>query len=214
VLACSAAVLLPTGLRGQHVLAAQLDPASFKLSASSFPPGSKMEASRVESNAAAQKSILIHWDSKTYADEGRLTGYFEKAWTNTTDAAGNNHGVFTAYLVSIYETSAQATAAYKAQLHGYRSAKSHPTHTMQTSRVKLSPDEIGSPSSEALWASILASNDGTTFDQNELFFVRGPVLVQVMQFAQSQDLTPYLTDALPYMLTMARALDDVVAQAE
>lgn len=195
------------------VAQASVDPTIFKLDVTAFPPNSSITVSQVETNdlADAPHGLIVHFDPMTYAEEGRLTGYYEEDVQNNPDAAGQNHPVFTLYLVSIYGTGAQATAAFNAQKAGYDLVVAHPTSSIQTAAIPLTPGQYGDGGQEAEYINALASASGI-IDESDLFFVRGPVLVQEVQFFLAVDLDQYGKAALNNFYAIAGQLDQIIQQ--
>jgi len=193
---------------------ASVDPTVFKLDVTAFPPNSSITVSQVETNdLASGKDILVsHLDPKSFADEGRLTGYYEQATQLNPDSSGQNHPVFTVYLVSIYGTSAEATAAFNAQKAGYDLVVAHPTSSIQTSAIPLTPGKYGDGGQEAEYVNVSSSASGI-LDESELFFARGPVLVQEVQFFFAVDLDQYGKAAFNNFDAIAARLDQITQQA-
>lgn len=191
-----------------------VDPTVFKLDVTAFPPNSSITVSQVETNdlADAPHGLIVHFDPKSYAEEGRLTGYYEEDVQNNPDAAGQNHPVFTLYLVSIYGTRAEATAAFNAQKAGYDLVVAHPTSSIQTSAIPLTPGKYGDGGQEAEYVNVSSSASGI-LDQSELFFARGPVLVQEVQFFFAVDLDQYGKAAFNNFDAIAARLDQIIQQA-
>jgi len=104
-------------------IVAIIDPASFAIPISEFGPGAQMQVSQVEPTSDAddpnKKIIILHYDSKSWASEGRVTGFYEQVLLPIMDSAGLTHYGVVLYHVSIFGTAAQAAAAWQAQRNGW-----------------------------------------------------------------------------------------------
>lgn len=100
-----------------------IDPASFAIPLTEFGPGAQMQVSQVEPTSDAddpnKKVIILHYGSKSWASEGRVTGFYEQVLLPIMDSAGLTHYGVVLYHVSIFETAAQADAAWQAQRNGW-----------------------------------------------------------------------------------------------
>jgi hypothetical protein len=174
-----------------------IPPAAFSLPASAFPPGTRIVRSSVASNVEAETTAISHLSSRSFAQEGRLTGFY----VNTMQS-NKTHPIFTQYLVSIFHSSQQAAAAFAAQ----RSAYAHLAQTFPKEYVAMAPaHQIGDQTS---LFDHRTSVKKVGFHTLELGFIQGPVYVQVAQSYLESD-KRFEQRAFPFMFHIASRLDAV-----
>jgi hypothetical protein len=138
----------------------------------------KLNAGRIESNQAAQSNKgILHYDSKTFAQEGRQTGYYEQWGLDWPSISGHKLVLLTT-MVSIFQSPQQANAAFGAQLNGYGVLAAGCDTCDFTVRAVSTGAFVGDQ--RAIYDSLFT--DG--FVISEVFFVRGNVLVQNLLGAQ------------------------------
>jgi hypothetical protein len=169
---------------------------AFGLPASVFPTGSQIRTSHVESNAAVQTALVPHLGSQSLASIGRVTGYY----MDTVQPNGG-HAIYTEYLVSIFSTPAQASAAFNQQHAGYVKL----THAMPGHYTSpISHRGIGAL--EGFGTSLLTVG-GKPFYTREQYFARGRVFAQVVQSYFVRDSRPYGRNARAAFFAIAQKLD-------
>lgn len=151
------------------------DPGGFRLFPNSqVAPLRHTFAARMESNQTAQhEGGVLHLDRRSFAQEGRQTGYFESfglAWPSL----GKRAVVLQNDLVSIYGSPQQAQSAFYAQRNGYDSVITCGSCKFKTVAIARSKVGIGDCCS-----AIYATSERSGFQEDEVFFVRAKVLVQV-----------------------------------
>jgi hypothetical protein len=146
-----------------------ITPQHFALAASAFPPGSRLVAAHVEPNARVGRDRVLHFGS-SFAEEGRLTGYFMDAVEGNRDLPR----VDLSYLVSIFGTTEQAAAAF-AQQQSFWEALTRQRSGDPSGGPASSGNSFGPASTEALYR--FEAFDGWTLYEH--LFYRGTVFVEV-----------------------------------
>jgi hypothetical protein len=155
VLACAMAASSGTALAQQHV-----HPRLFVLPATTFPSGSQITRSSVETNRQLLADQAVHFGLPP-AVIGRISGYYMVA---------HQGDAYTSYLVSIFASAHQAQAAYDYRWELWYTANFY-------TAPEAAPIRVGSRGAVALFHTLDPQRAATT----ELFFRRGSVLVEVMQ---------------------------------
>jgi len=160
-------------------IVALIDPASFAIPISEFGPGAQMQVSQVEPTSDAddpsRKTIILHFDSRSWAAEGRVTGYYEQVLVPNADSAGVTHNALVIYHVSIFGTAAQATTAWQAQRSGWL--------TIDAGGGSCG----GSGALGDVGYACADSGPPTNGNLLEYFFKRGRILIQVYDFNTYND---------------------------
>jgi hypothetical protein len=161
VLAYAVAGRSTTVFAQQHV-----HPRLFALAAGSFPDGSRITRSNVETNSRLVADEATHFGIPP-AIIGRISGYYMVAEEANDSAAST---AYTSYLVSIFGSPRQAQAAFNYRWELWYTANFYTAPAAPT--VKL-----GSKGAVALFHTLDPRLSPTT----ELFFRRGCILVEVVQ---------------------------------
>jgi hypothetical protein len=183
VLACALAGQPGTARAQQRV-----HPRLFALAATTFPSGSRIVRSNVETNMLLLADEATHFGLPP-AVVGRITGYYMSAHDETSTIS---------YLVSIFASAHKAQSAFDYRWDLWYMANFYTAPPAP--QMKL-----GSGGAEALFQSLDPRQPPTT----ELFFRRGCVLVEVVEDSSQDQRSAGETRAL---YAIARALD-VVARS-
>jgi hypothetical protein len=175
-----------------------IDPALFAISASEFGAGALVQSSQIESNTqASNEPLIVHFDSLSWEQEGRLTGYLMDVALPHPDASGS-HTTLVAYHVSIFDTAQQAAAAWQAQRIGW-------------SAVDVTGGSCtGSGLLGDAGFSCVDSRLTTSGDLSESYFKRGRVLMQIWNFASYTDALNNLGSVVTPSLTVARHIAEIL----
>lgn len=163
-------------------------------------PVRKLGEARVESDSQAQKDFL-HLDTRTYAQEGRQSGFYEDeflSWPNQ----GKNAAILQSDLVSIYGTVQQAQSAFYAEKQAYRALKGCGSCSVAVAQVGPSKLSVGDACCGAIYAS--ATKSGLIV---EFFFSRGAILVQDTVFWRGKLPTATEKQALAILVASGDLLD-------
>jgi hypothetical protein len=184
---------------------------AFALTQPSFPPPGHVVTSQVESNDAATADQRIpNLMQKSFAQENRVTGYFMDVGQANYDAKGAEHPIYTRYLVSIYNSVDDATAAFNDQRDGWNTALTNPSSPINGKVTDLSGQQFGDLQAPGLYQATGSTPQGDA-DVSDLLFKRGQYVIEVWQAALHQYATPYGASALPYLFSVAKALDGIAA---
>lgn len=183
--------------------AANINPSVFAEPVSLFPPGATVQASGVETNAAADaQPIALHF-GPSWESEGRVSGYYMEAAAPNPDP--NGHGSVTAYMVSIFSTLQQAQAAWQNQRQAWA--------LEDAAGGACGPVNYGDAGYNCA--------DSTTTSAgfvSELYFIRGAVLIEIYQYFNIDDFNNcFLTCVMPIAAVvhpLALSLDQIATVAQ
>lgn len=184
--------LMPTSTP-RPAIAVMIDPASFAIPLAEFGLGAQMLLSQVEPTSDADdpntKVIILHYDSKSWASEGRVTGFYEQVRLPITDSTGLTHNGLVIYHVSIFGTAAQAAAAWQAQRNGWL-------------LVDVSKGSCGGPFGDPEYSCADSSlrPDGNF---GEGYVKRGRILIQVFSYNSYNDFENYFFSVVDPTVTVA-----------
>jgi len=152
----------------------RFDPARFRLGSNNhLAQMVSILQGRIESDDQAQhEKGVLHFDKRSFQQEGRQTGYFESMGLTWPTISGNHTGILDT-LVSIYGSATQARAAFGAQAGAYDLLVSGCDTCNFTVQRENTHAFVGD-CCQAIYDSVF--NDGYLI--SEVFFVRGQVLVQ------------------------------------
>ncbi len=187
-----------------------LNPTAFALSPWFFPPPASVLASQVESNdmTAADRSIL-HLGTRSFAAEGRVTGFFADSGVRNLDPRGVSHPVLTRYLVSSFPSIAQANSAFTQQRVGWDAAINDPTSSVNGQVIPVSL-KVGEQMSMGIYEAQVKTSAGTDV-LDELLFQRGPYFIELWQEMLQQDVAKYAAADRTFLLSLAKALDTIAS---
>lgn len=145
-----------------------LRPSFFALPGSAFPPHCTVLQSHVEPNRQITRDNILHF-GKSFAHEGRLTGYFMEAARCSRSSPRSD----TSYLVSEFATAGQASAAFAEQQFFWDALTSHGEAAQET----VPNGAYGDIGNQALYSVRLPTGANLA----ELLFTRGPIFIEVFQ---------------------------------
>jgi hypothetical protein len=158
---------------------------------------------------AAAESLILHLGLRSFATEGRVTGYFADSGVRNMDTHGINHAVFTRYLVSMFPSVVQATTAFTQQRDGWDTAINDPTSSINGRLVPVTL-QVGDQMSKGIYEAQLQSSSGTG-NLSELLFQRGPYFIEVWQAMLQKDKATYSSVDRPFLLSLAKTLDTIAS---
>jgi hypothetical protein len=175
-----------------------VDPASFAIAASEFGTGGIVRASQIESNSQADsESLILHFGSLSWEQQGRQSGYFMEVAIAHPDASGA-HVTLVYYHASIFETAQQAAAAWQAQRNGWLLLDS-------SGGSCAGSGLLGDPGFSCVDSRLSASGD-----MLESYFKRGHVLIQAWNFASYDDVVNNLSTVLTPSLLVTRHIAEIL----
>ena len=188
-----------------------IDPSKFALTAWDFPAPAHIIKGQVETNdVAAHEDVVMHFGAKSFADEGRVSGYFMESSAANLDTSGSEHPVLTYYLVSTFPSADQAAAAFAQQRDGWEEEATSPTADVQAKVVDLAGQKFGDQQPRGLYVAPISTSDGQV-DVSELLFQRGAYLVEVWNALLDKDVAAYGADAQSSLFAIGKKLDAVAS---
>jgi hypothetical protein len=188
-----------------------LAPTAFALTQPSFPPPGHVFASQVETNdAAAGDQRVLHVATTSFAQENRVTGYFMDVGQANYDTKGVPHPVYTRYLVSIFNSVDDATAAFTDERDAWNGLLNDPTSSVNGKIADLAGQQFGDMQAPGLYEASASTSQGDA-DLTDLLFKRGPYVFEVWQTALHTDAATYGAGALPFLYSVAKTLDATAA---
>lgn len=182
------------GLSGHALAYTPPQARSFALSPAAFPAASRVVRAGVESNRRLVHDDPLHFQLPP-ARVGRITGFYMDA---VQGSPGAQPRTYTSYLVSIFHSTHQAQTAFDLRWNTWFS-------TNYYTSPWPAPVTVGDRGEEALFHTL----DPRQPHLSELFFRRGPILVEVFQSTGDAVAT---TSQLQSFYAIATRLDRLAAQ--